>query len=66
MKRNSGNGDNKKIWFCECAVCVTIVHKFSQEAAEEFIREHNKHANSQMRIGFEIFYSGNDYHQKQP
>ena len=58
MNRNS-RIPSRKIWVCECAICVTIVHKFSQEAAQEFIREHNKHANSQMKIDYEIMYSGN-------
>ena len=60
LKRNFRN-HSRKIWVCECSVCVTIVHRYSQEDAEEFIREHNLHANSEMRIGFEIIYSGDSY-----
>ena len=59
---SAGNYDlktkgKKTIYVCECGVCTTLIHKFTQEDAHKFIEEHSKHYNSQMKLRFEIFQS---------
>jgi hypothetical protein len=65
IKRNDNNDGGgmsmEKLryrWFCECGTCISFKTVYTQEDANAFVDEHNKHASEQYRLGYTTVLAG--------